>query len=159
MYCHFEHPSTLISLFVLLPAATHFLDHKRGWEISVRDKFLTQINALLMLLGCLLIFVAPNLILLSLGVVVFGFGASFTVTARTLVTSLVDAASLSTIYTLISVMSSIGSLVAGPLLAVIYHLGMALGDVWLGLPFLFAAGLYGLALIAISAARVPMRTS
>lgn len=138
---------------------TDFLDRKHGWEMARRDKILTQVNALLMLLGCLFIFVAPNLILLSLGVVVFGLGSSFSVTARTLVTSLVEPTSLSTIYTLLSVMSSIGSLVAGPLLAGVYHLGMVLGDKWLGLPFLFAAALYGLALVAISAVRVTPTTA
>lgn len=149
----------LISLFLLLPAVTGYLDRKHGWEMARRDKILTQANALLMLLGCLLIFVAPNLILLSVGVVVFGLGSSFSVTARTLVTSLVEPTSLSTIYTLLSVMSSIGSLVAGPLLAGVYHLGMVLGDAWLGLPFLFAAALYGLALVAISSVRAITRAA
>ncbi|CAI7635910.1 unnamed protein product [Penicillium palitans] len=149
----------LVSLFILLPAITGLLDRKHGLDMAGRDKILTQANAFLMLLGCLFIFVAPDLILLSLGVVVFGLGSPFSVTARTLVTSLVEPTSLSTTYTLLSVMSSIGSLVAGPLLAGVYHLGMVLGDTWLGLPFLFAAALYGLALVAISAVKVTARTA
>lgn len=150
--------TNLVSLFILLPAGTHFLDRHRGLEVISRDSIITQVNALLMLLGCLLIFLAPNLILLSIGIVIFGLGASFSVTARTLVTSFVDTASLNTTYALMSVMSSIGSLVSGPLLAAVYHQGMVMGALWLGLPFLLAAGLYGLALIAISAVRVPSQT-
>ncbi|KAB8245009.1 MFS multidrug transporter [Aspergillus flavus] len=151
--------TNLVSLFILLPAGTHFLDRHQGLEVISRDKIITQVNALLMLLGCLLIFLAPNLTLLSIGVVIFGLGASFSVTARTLVTSLVDTPSLNTTYALMSVMSSIGSLVSGPLLAGVYHQGMVMGAIWLGLPFLLAAGLYGLVLIAISAVRVPSQTA
>ncbi|KAE8380420.1 major facilitator superfamily domain-containing protein [Aspergillus bertholletiae] len=151
--------TNLISLFTLLPAATRILDRNWGLDIISRDKLLTQASALAMFLGCLLIFAAPTLVFLSIGVVVFGLGASFPVTARTLVTSLVDEKSLNTAYALMSVMSSIGSLVSGPLLAGVYHLGMVMGSTWLGLPFLFAAALYGLALISISAVRVPSYTA
>ncbi|KAJ6007920.1 hypothetical protein N7540_011896 [Penicillium herquei] len=150
---------SLISLFILLPVATNLLDRKYAWNITRRDKILTQVNLLFMLLGCLLIFVAPNLICLSFGVVMFGLGTSFSVTARTLLTSLVDQASLSTAYTFLSIMSSNGSLVSGPMLAAVYHMGMVLGDIWLGLPFLFAAALYGLSLLAVSAIKIIPRTA
>ncbi|RAK75329.1 uncharacterized protein BO72DRAFT_498260 [Aspergillus fijiensis CBS 313.89] len=74
--------------------------------------------------------------------------------ARTLVASLVAPRSLSTVYTLIGVVSSVGMLIAGPLLAGMFHLGMVLGDLWVGLPFLVAAGFYALVLAVISAVRV-----
>lgn len=133
---------------------THSLDHNQGLEIILRDKILTQVNALLMLIGCFLIFVAPNLILLSIGGVVFGLEASFSVTARTLVTSLVGITSLSTTYAVMNVMSSIGLLVSGLLLTGVYHLGMVMSDAWLGLLFRSAARLYGLALMAVSMGNV-----
>ncbi|KAE8336154.1 hypothetical protein BDV24DRAFT_168496 [Aspergillus arachidicola] len=113
--------TNLVSLFILLPTGTHFLDHNQGLDIILRHKILTQANAPLMLLGCLLIFLASNLILLSIGIVIFGLGASLSVTARTLATCLIATASLRTTYALMSVMSSIGSLVSGPSLVGVYY--------------------------------------
>ncbi|RAH84630.1 hypothetical protein BO86DRAFT_228083 [Aspergillus japonicus CBS 114.51] len=72
----------------------------------------------------------------------------------TALTALVEPRSPSTVYTLIGVVSSVGMLIAGPLLAGMFHLGMVLGDVWVGLLFLVAAGFYALALAGISAVRV-----
>ncbi|KAE8141846.1 hypothetical protein BDV38DRAFT_236540 [Aspergillus pseudotamarii] len=40
-----------------------------------------------------------------------------------------------------------------------YHIGMAMGDVWLGRSFPFTAGLYGHALTVVSAVWVPYRTT
>ncbi|PYI35294.1 MFS multidrug transporter [Aspergillus indologenus CBS 114.80] len=126
----------LLSLSLLPPAVMYYLDRKFD----------------------LVIFLAPTLPLLGLGIVVFSLGSSFLVTARTLVTALVEPRSLSTVYTLIGVVSSVGMLIAGPLLAGMFHLGMVLGDVWVGLPFLVAAGFYALALAGISAVRVAVGT-
>lgn len=129
----------LVFLFILLPTVAQFLDCKQGLEIIRRDRILTQINTLLVLMRWVFIVVAPSLMLLSNGVLVFNLGASFTVMVRTLVTSLVETSSLSTVYTHVSMMSSIGSLMARPLLAGMYHLGIVLDSIWLGLPFIFAA--------------------
>ncbi|PYH86731.1 MFS general substrate transporter [Aspergillus uvarum CBS 121591] len=133
----------LLLLLLLLPAVTYYLDRKCEWPTAVRDKRLTQINTLLMTLGSLAIFFAPTLPLLGLGTVIFSLGSSSLVTAGPY-----------TVYTLIGVVSSTGMLIVGPLLAGMFHLRMVLGDVWVGLPFLVAAGFYALALAEIPAVRV-----
>ncbi|RAH71175.1 uncharacterized protein BO66DRAFT_400709 [Aspergillus aculeatinus CBS 121060] len=74
--------------------------------------------------------------------------------ARTPVASLVAPRSLSAVYTLIGVVSSVGMLIAGPLLAGMFHLGMVPGDLCVSLPFLVAAGFNALALAVISAVGV-----
>ncbi|KAJ5908192.1 hypothetical protein N7495_000874 [Penicillium taxi] len=146
--------ANLISLFILLPAVIYLFDKKLRWVIAVRDKRIAQISALMMSLRCFIIFIAPNLLFLIIGIVIFGLGSSFTVTARTLVTSLVDAEHISTVYATISTISSLGMLVAGPLLAFTFHMGMALGDLWVGMPFLFAAVLYALTVFGVSSVKL-----
>lgn len=122
----------------------------------MREKRLSQISVTLLLLGCIAVFIAPTPILLGLGLALFGLGSSLPVTTRTLLTCLVEPELLATAYTMIGVVTSIGMLVAGPILASTFQLGMKMGEFWIGLPFLFAAGMYTVVLIAVSAVKVPV---
>jgi hypothetical protein len=59
---------------------------------------------------------------------------------------------MGTLYTAMEVMSYGGVLVGGPLLASAFRWGMRLGDFWMGLPFLVAAGFFLLAVLALAIA-------
>ena len=121
-------------------------------NLAVKDKRLTQISGALLVAGSTVIFLSATPILLILGQIMFALGFAFEVTARSLLTSLVDLKHLGIVYTGISVMTYGGVIVGGPLLANSFRWGMQRGDFWMGLPFLIAAGLFMLALIAVSIA-------
>lgn len=59
----------------------------------------------------------------------------------------------STLYAAVAVVQSVGALAAGPLLADLFRAGLTLGREKMGLPFLFAGLLVGLAVAAVSAVR------
>jgi hypothetical protein len=84
------------------------------------------------------------------GLVISTLGSGFASTMRSLTTSLVESrhpnatSDIGRLYALISVAEGIGSLVAGPGMALAFRVGMSWGKVWLGLPFGFAALLFAL---------------
>lgn len=85
-----------------------------------------------------------------LGLVISTLGSGFAPTMRSLATSLVESrhpnatSDIGRLYALISVAEGIGSLVAGPGMALAFRMGMSWGQAWLGLPFGFAAFLFAL---------------
>jgi hypothetical protein len=64
---------------------------------------------------------------------------------------------LATLYTALSLIDTIASLLAGPLVSAAFSLGSKLGGVWQGIPFLFACGLCTLA--SVFMLRVRLRLS
>lgn len=76
-------------------------------------------------------------------------GDVFVLPVRSVATSLVEQNHLATLYTAIEVVTYGGIFVGGPLLASAFRWGMRLGDFWMGLPFLLAAGFFLLALLAV----------
>lgn len=61
---------------------------------------------------------------------------------------------LGALYGAIAVFTYCGILAGGPLLALTFSWGMRIGGMWMGLPFLVAAGLFSFALMAVSFARL-----
>jgi MFS family permease len=98
---------------------------------------------------------APVPTLLICGLVILSLGSAFLITARSLATSLVPPDHVGTLYSAIAISQSLGILVAGPLFAYLFRIGLHLGGAWLGLPFLQAGLLYVIATVAIWCIRVP----
>jgi MFS family permease len=139
----------LIVLLILVPLLSKLLLWLK-MNPAMKDLRLSQGSGLLLTVGSIIMFLAPVPAILILGLVIFALGSTFHLTARSLVTSLVVSDHVATLYSAIAVVTSGGMLVAGPLLANTYRWGMQLGENWIGLPFLVAASLYLLALLAIS---------
>ncbi len=82
------------------------------------------------------------------GLILLTLGMGFPPIARSLATSLVESkhadgsSDIGRLYSLISVMEGIGSLVAAPGMALAFRWGISLGDEWLGAPFGLAALLF-----------------
>lgn len=75
-------------------------------------------------------------------------------TARTVITGLIGKQHVGTLYGLIAVASYGGALVGGPLIAKAFSVGLHVGGLWTGLPFLMTGALFFLALLSVSAARL-----
>lgn len=85
----------------------------------------------------------------------YTFGTGFSASVRSLVTLMVASEHVPRLYTSIAISDTVGSLVAGPFLALIFHLGLGLGGAWIGLPFLVSAGMMALVGVLVFAVRVP----
>jgi hypothetical protein len=84
-----------------------------------------------------------------IGLVVYTLGTGFVPVVRSLITSLAEShhasetSDIGRLYAVIAVMEGVGSLVAGPGMAIAFRAGMKIGEAWLGLPFLVATLLFG----------------
>ncbi|KAJ5667314.1 adenylate cyclase [Penicillium longicatenatum] len=78
-----------VLLLVILPAKSEFLLSKR-YNPALRDKRLTQVSTALHIGGAIIIFSATSSGTFVVGLIVFALGGSFHITARNLITSLVD---------------------------------------------------------------------
>lgn len=145
---------TLLLLLVLLPGISALLASKTSMGVQLRDKRLAQVSLALKFFGFIVIFLAFRPALIVLGLVLFALGSGFAVPARNLATELADEQSLGLVYTAMAVATSVGMMIAGPLLAYTFRLGMQLGEFWMGLPFLVAGLLYIIAFVSISLTRL-----
>lgn len=82
--------------------------------------------------------------MIALGLLLYTLGTGFNTFARSLVSVLVEPTMIGTLYTMISVMDTLGSLSAGPLVAEAFKWGMHLGGVWHGLPYMLSFTFCGL---------------
>lgn len=87
----------------------------------------------------------------------FSTGAGFRQSIQSFMTGFVEPGQVSVLYTTISIVDGVGSLIAAPLLALTLSLGMKLGGIGIGLPFFVAGGLYLICGIGVWC--VKMRTS
>ncbi|KAL5623553.1 hypothetical protein FOBRF1_002803 [Fusarium oxysporum] len=120
------------------------------WSAKSRDLSIGKASIILLILGSFIIFLSETAVCMMIGLVISTLGSGFAPTMRSLTTSLVESrhpnatSDIGRLYALISVAEGIGSLVAGPGMALAFRVGMSWGQVWLGLPFGFAAVLFAL---------------
>ncbi|KAJ5114323.1 hypothetical protein NUU61_000082 [Penicillium alfredii] len=140
---------TLANYLILMPALSFLAARYLGLHGKWRDYRLTQGSGALSAMGFAAMSLAPAPAVLIGGLVILSLGAAFLVTARSLATSLVRPDQVGTLYSAIAIAQAAGMLVAGPLFANLFRLGMHMGSVWMGLPFLQAAAFYAAATVAI----------
>lgn len=145
---------TLANFFVLMPILSYVVVKCFHLEAKWKDLRLSQGSGLVSILGFLFMFIAGSPVALIFGCVLLSLGSAFSVTCRSFITALVLPDHVGTLYSAAALIQSVGVLVAGPLLAYTFRLGLHLGGTWLGLPFLAAAILFLIAFVAISCIRI-----
>ncbi|RJE18438.1 MFS transporter [Aspergillus sclerotialis] len=140
---------TIFNFLVIMPALSAVLVKRLHMSSMWKDRRMCQAIGLIGMLGFALIFVAPTPATYISGLVLASLGAAFDVNARSLVTYLVAPHQVGTLYSASAMVQSLGALLAGPLFARLFQLGLNFGWAWLGLPFVLAGLLYALATGAV----------
>ncbi len=96
---------------------------------------------------------APTPAILISGVALSGLTAGYGVCMRSLMTSLISN-DIAMLYTMISMFEILGTIAANPLLSAAFRMGLRLGGVWIGLPYMIAGLLYIGALCLILCVRI-----
>ncbi|KAJ5131395.1 uncharacterized protein N7515_007434, partial [Penicillium bovifimosum] len=140
---------SLATYLLIMPTLTFLAAKYLDVHGKYSDHLMSKGSGVLSVVGYIAIFLAPTPAVLIGGLVILSIGAAFMVSTRSLVTSLVRPDNVGTLYSTIAIAQGMGTIVSGPLFANLFRLGMHLGKVWLGLPFLQAAVFFGLAVTAV----------
>ncbi|KAG6363588.1 hypothetical protein INS49_008689 [Diaporthe citri] len=137
--------TTLISRFGLLP--------------RIKDLYLSRLSVMLLAISFAILAVAPRFDFVFIGIAVYTFGTGFQSFARSLVSSLVDADMIGTVFTALAIMDTMAVLLGGPVNAAVLKWSMRLEGVGKGLPYLLALVLSGLTAIVLAQVRIQTPTS
>ncbi|PLB39661.1 putative MFS multidrug transporter [Aspergillus candidus] len=135
---------TLASFLLLMPAISSLLSKTLHLPNNIIDLRLSQVTSAVSALGLVTIATASSRAVLILGIVLLSLGAAFSVTCRSFVTTLVRPDHVGTLYSSAAAASSVGMVIAGPLLAYAFRVGLHWGESWFGLPFLMGGCFYAL---------------
>lgn len=135
---------TVVLLFAALPYLTTAIMRRYQLSAQAKDLVLARASQILVAVGWVLVAASPNIptVALSLAIASSGVGAVFLV--RSLLSSLVPAHHIARVYTIISMVDTVGIMAGAPLLAGLFSRGLELGSGWIGLPFYFVGGLSAL---------------
>ncbi|KAH8721147.1 Efflux pump ustT [Beauveria bassiana] len=144
----------LVVLFWVIPHLVQSFTKHRGLVQWQADKYVTLISGVCLAIGSVLIFLSANPLGLVLGQILIALGFSFTVTARSFLTAMVEPRFLSLLYSGVTSVTYAGLIVGGPVFSTALKWGLKLGGIWIGLPFLVAAILFTVATLTTLAATV-----
>ncbi|KAK2017178.1 major facilitator superfamily transporter [Colletotrichum eremochloae] len=105
-----------------------------------RDLFLTRMSSVALLVGALSLAASPSIGAFIGGLAILSLGAGWSSYVRSLCAVYVDAAHRTRLYSIISLVETVGLIYTEPMLAELFTLGMRLGGPWIGLPYLAVAG-------------------
>jgi MFS family permease len=95
----------------------------------------------MMVFGSLIFALSSDYHALVFSLILLALSDGMDATAHSLITSVISSTEVSTIYTGITVVSGIGGMVAGPVIALTFEGGMHAGGRWIALPFLIVLAL------------------
>ncbi|CAG8952600.1 hypothetical protein HYFRA_00009706 [Hymenoscyphus fraxineus] len=145
---------TLGLFLVILPIISRFFRKSRGMSPSKSDLWIARVSSIFGIIGPVMIGLSPSaelmIVALSLFTLSFGFRAAF----QSYATSLVKPEEVALLYSALACMSIIGALIASPLIAATFRLGLSIGGLGIGLPFFVAAGFFTVSAIGAWGSRV-----
>lgn len=128
---------TVLLLFVILPYVSAFVMRHYHLSGQRKDLYLARASQILVTVGWTCVGFSPNLpsVIISLAIASLGQGAALLL--RSFLTSLLEKHHIARVYTIISIIDTVGAMVGAPLSAGLFKRGLALGGAWVGLPFQF----------------------
>lgn len=110
---------------------------------------MVRASAIILAFGSLLFALSSQALVLIASILVLTLGDGIEATMRSLLTSLIPSQQVSTVYSGVAVVSGAGGIIAGPILAMTFKVGMRAGGRWLALPFYIMAALCFLIVMAV----------
>ncbi|KAF2012817.1 MFS general substrate transporter [Aaosphaeria arxii CBS 175.79] len=114
-----------------------------------KDLYIAQGSVAALVIGLWCLGLAPVIGLAVFGIVMAGLGTAQESVLRSMVTDMVDPEGVSIAYSAMTMLRTIGASVSGPIYAGLYAAGLDHGWSWLGLPYLFAGGLFALIFVVL----------
>jgi hypothetical protein len=129
--------ANILLLFLLLPFLSNLLTSSRGFCAQRTDLWMSRASMASWAMGWLLFGLSPNLLSATAGMGITALGSGSFFLIRSLLTPLVPAHNVARLYSLISVVDTLGAMLGAPLLASLFNWGLRLGGYGVGMPFYF----------------------
>ncbi|KAM4066384.1 major facilitator superfamily protein [Hirsutella rhossiliensis] len=135
--------STLVNLILvvaILPPLSHALRYYLELGPMIKDLWIARASIFALIAGSFGIGLSSTSPMLMGSLMVYGLGSGYGAAMRGLLSQVAGNKHVGALYTTMSVVENMGMLIAGPLLAATFRVGLGWGTAWTGLPF-FAAGI------------------
>ncbi|KAL4819992.1 major facilitator superfamily domain-containing protein [Aspergillus spinulosporus] len=141
-------------LLVVLGSLLLFVKSPGLRDPQQRDLLIARLSLGLIVLGLLILSLSPTVAPGIFGLVVYTLGAGFQPAVMSLLACLWKASNpsnLGSLYSTVAIILAVGGVVAGPLISLMYRVGLSLGHAWVGLPYFVASCLCaGIAVVLLS---------
>ncbi|KAF9876942.1 major facilitator superfamily transporter [Colletotrichum karsti] len=151
----------LLSIILILPAFSKLLaSPKMPKTLRIpddhqRDLFLARVSSIALLMGSLSMSASPTVGSFIGGLAILSLGTGWGSYVRSVSSVFVDPAHRTRLFSIISLVETAGQTYAQPMLAWLFSIGMKMGGLWIGLPYLGVAAFCLLALILLLLVRLP----
>jgi len=124
-------------MFAGLPFVTRFVTTR--WQLcgQRKDLYLSRASFAINIAGYLMLGASPTIATTIVSLVVLSGGMGAAMFVRSFLTSLVPAHHVARLYSVISIVDTVGAMLGSPLLFALFNRGMSLGGMGIGLPFYF----------------------
>ena len=117
---------TALLLFVILPYVSTCIMHSFGLSPQRKDLYLTQISQAFVAVGWILVGLSPNIPLVAISLAINALGQGAPLLLRSFIASLVPTRHVARVFSVASVVDTLGIMVGSPLLADLFRRGLAL---------------------------------
>ncbi|THW17623.1 MFS general substrate transporter [Aureobasidium pullulans] len=125
----------ILVYLLILPRLSSFIQHKFALTSLCRDLTLARMTGTVLVAG-LFLAAGPTLGCVLAGLLLVTIGSSSTTICRSIAAHFVDERHVASMYTFLNLLNTAGAILASPLLASTFVLGMKWGRDWQGLPYL-----------------------
>lgn len=127
----------VLLLFVILPYVSTAVQRRYRLSAQKKDLYLARISQIFVATGFILIGLSPNIPTVAISMAIASLGMGAPLLLRSFLTSLVPTNHIARVFSFLSVVDILGAMSGSPLLAGLFKRGLALGGIWIGLPFYF----------------------
>ncbi|THX16494.1 MFS general substrate transporter [Aureobasidium pullulans] len=138
----------ILIYLLILPRISSFLQHRMLFSPLRKDLLLARTMGIVLAIG-LFLAAGPTLGSVLSGLLLVTIGSSSTTICRSIAAHYVDSRHVASMYTFLNLLNTAGAILASPLLASTFVLGMKWGGDWQGLPYLCLGVLGTISAIAL----------
>ena len=149
--------NALFALLALPYLSKYLLEHNKLGinNEKERDLFLDKWSFGILIVATVVLALAPSLPIFCLGLFLMAAGAGYNSLLRSLISFHIKPEHRSRIFALVGMVEVLGNIYAQPMLAGLFSLGLKLGGLWIGLPYLGVTLLMVACLTLLFFVRVP----
>ncbi|CRG89389.1 putative protein Rv1510/MT1558/MT1560 [Talaromyces islandicus] len=144
----------LILLSTILPGVSEML-LRRNFDGGRKDQWISRASIVCLALGAFVIGLAPIMSIMVTGLTIFALGHGFVPAVLSLATPFIEPGHIGMLYTAMTIGEAIGKLANEPVLMGAFELGMRVGGLLLGLPFVATGIMLTIAGVSVFAIRLP----